>query len=365
VADSEPTLWWHVRRFPQTVGGLLIAPGRALGDIERAERGGFSVLVIWCLAAGLALRFVNLADAVAGWNAGGGVRVVSVLVGELTQAVPAALAAALAIVVLAGAKREPAIDLELGCAAAIPFVVARAAFRAAVIVAGREPRAAWVEASYVVAAVWSVVVLGIAVRIARRRPSGRAGSPPGTAAASRQRLRAQLSGFGALAILVVGLGGGVVWTVGHTGDLGPVTRGGPAPNFSLPRVDGQTGSVSLASLHGRVVVLDFWATWCPPCIAMLPTMHELDSQFAPQGVAFLGVDSDGGQTSADEVTAFLREHGAPYPVVYDDGRANDLYRIKVLPTLVIVGKDGMIERVLMGMTTKSTLAKTIAAAVAR
>jgi thiol-disulfide isomerase/thioredoxin len=108
-------------------------------------------------------------------------------------------------------------------------------------------------------------------------------------------------------------------------------------------------------------VLDFWATWCPPCLAMLPTMHELATELAPQGVAFVGVDSDGPQSTPEEVTAFLRQHEAPYPVVYDEGTANEIYRVKVLPTLVIVGKDGTIERVLIGMTSKGTLAKAIAA----
>jgi hypothetical protein len=77
------------------------------------------------------------------------------------------------------------------------------------------------------------------------------------------------------------------------------------------------------------------------------------------------VDSDGEQTTPAEVTAFLNEHGAPYPVVYDHGPVNRQYRIKVLPTLVIVGKTGAVERVFIGTTSKGTLAAAIDAAVAR
>jgi len=123
--------------------------------------------------------------------------------------------------------------------------------------------------------------------------------------------------------------------------------------------------VSLSALRGRVVLLDFWATWCPPCLAMLPMMHELDGEFAPRGVAFVGVDSDGAQSTPEEVTAFLTEHGAPYPVVIDDGRANEAFRIKVLPTLVVIGKDGTVDRVFIGMTSKGTLGKAITAALER
>lgn len=349
----------QVRRFPRTLGALLVAPYRALREIETAEKGGFFLLVAWSLAAAVALRFVNLADAFAGMDEGGGMRLVSVIVGELSEAVPVALAAALAIVVGAGAKRDPAIDLELGCAAAVPFMVARAVFRAAVIVSEREPAHRWSQASYIIAGAWTAVLAVAALRIARARPSGRlaGASPQGTTGA-------RVVGWAALAVLGAGLAGGVAWTARHASSLGPVSRGAPAPDFALPRIDGKPGAISLSSMRGQVVVLDFWATWCPPCLAMFPTMHELAAEFAPRGVAFLGIDSDGPQTTPEEVTRFLAEHGAPYPVVYDEGSANDLYRIKALPTLVLIGKDGRIARVLTGLTTKGTLKKTIEATLA-
>ena len=157
-------------RFPRTLGTLLTAPARALRQIEAVEKGGFFLLVGWCLAAAVTLRFVNLADAFAGMDAGGGMRVVSVVVGELIEAVPVALAAALVIVVGAGAKRDPAVDLELGCAVAVPFMVARAVFRTAVIITEREPPHRWAQASYVVAGAWAAAVAVSALRIARGRP---------------------------------------------------------------------------------------------------------------------------------------------------------------------------------------------------
>lgn len=350
----------NLRRFPGALGDLLAAPHRALREIESQESGGFWILVTWCLVAAVALRFAGLADAVVGFEAGGGLRVLAVLVGELTQAIPAALGAALAIVLLAGPKREPALDLELGCAAAIPFLFTRALFRTGVIIASREPPPWLTQASYVVAGAWTVVLVAIAVGIARRRPLPRIGAPT-----PAQRSRSRLAGWGALGVLVVALGASALWTVRNSATLGPVTRGEAAPDFSLPRVDGQPGVVSLSSYRGRVVVLDFWATWCPPCIAALPMMHDLSREVAARGVTFIGVDSDGAQNSAEAVAMFVREHGAPYPVVYDDGSANERYRIRVLPTVVIVGKDGAIERVLIGSTSKSTLLSAIDAALAR
>lgn len=349
----------QLRRLPQTLGTLLIAPARALRQIEAAERGGFFLLVAWCVAAALTLRFVDLAEAFLGLDAGGGMRLVSVVVSELTEAVPVALAAALLIVIGAGRKREPAVDLELGCAAAVPFMVVRAVFRAGVIALGREPSHRLVQASYLTAALAGAVWTFVAMRLARARPVARGPEPTAEVAAL-----GRLAGWGAAAVLVAGLLGGVRWTSRHADTMGPVTRGAPAPDFTLPRIDGKPGEIALSSLRGKVVVLDFWATWCPPCLAMLPTMHELSAEMASQGVAFLGVDSDGPQTTREDVQRFVVEHGLPYPIVYDEGTANDLYRIRALPTMVVLTKDGTIARVVTGMTTKGTLKRTIEAALA-
>ena len=342
------------------VGALLVAPGAALREIEAAEKGGFAVLVGWCLVAALALRFVNLADAFLGLDAGGGLRALSVVVAELTEAVPVALGAALVIVIGAGKKRDPAVDLELGCAATVPFMVARAVFRVGVIVLGREPPHRWSQASYLLAGAWAAGLALLALRIAARRPAGR-----GADVSPVTRATARLAGWGALLVLAVGLGGGVVWTVRNASRLGPVARGAAAPDFTLPRIDGRPGSISLGSLRGKVVVLDFWATWCPPCLAMLPTMHQLADELGPTGVAFLGIDSDGPQTAPEDVTRFLAEHEAPYPVVYDQGTVNELYRVTALPTLVVVAPDGTIARVMTGLTTKGTIKGAVEAARAR
>ncbi|HEY8922884.1 MAG TPA: hypothetical protein VIU64_00815, partial [Polyangia bacterium] len=187
-----------VRGFPSALGRLLATPATALRDIDVAERGGFTLLVGWCLVAAIALRFVNLADAVVGMDAGGGLRVLSVLIAELTEAVPVALGASLVVIAGAGRKRDPAVDLELGCAATVPFMVARAVFRAGVIVAGVEPPHRWRQASFVLAGLWAAVVVTLAVRVARGRPSsGRASveAGPGARAASRA------AGWAALAML--------------------------------------------------------------------------------------------------------------------------------------------------------------------
>jgi thiol-disulfide isomerase/thioredoxin len=241
--------------------------------------------------------------------------------------------------------------------------VTRAAFRTAIVLSGVEAPLPLFWASYVAGAVWTLVVVVVGVGVARGRPN--AGRNTGAVGTAGSRMAAPLAAAAAFGVLAVALIGSVASTVRHADALGPLTRGHPAPDFTLPRVDGQPGSLTLSSLRGRVVVLDFWATWCPPCLAALPMMHALSRETEPKGVTFVGVDSDGEQKPPSEVADFLVEHGAPYPVVYDRGEANSLYRIRVLPTIVIVGKTGLVERVFVGTTSRGTLAGAIADAVTR
>jgi thiol-disulfide isomerase/thioredoxin len=146
--------------------------------------------------------------------------------------------------------------------------------------------------------------------------------------------------------------------------LRPIARGQQAPDFSLPRIDATPGAVGLGALRGQVVVIDFWATWCAPCVQMIPVLDALHRDWSSRGVSFVGVNSDGGGATVDEIKAFLVEHPIPYAVVRDaEGEVGSRYRVERLPTLVLIGRDGRIRTSFEGFTLKRTLDQALRDAV--
>jgi cytochrome c biogenesis protein CcmG/thiol:disulfide interchange protein DsbE len=150
--------------------------------------------------------------------------------------------------------------------------------------------------------------------------------------AIRLRLVAQ-----ALAVaLVAGLLGLLVWKLAYGGS-GHVQAGQRAPDFTLERIGGP-GHLSLASLRGRAVVLNFWASWCIPCKAEAPLLESASRRWHGRGVVVLGVDSNDFTSDARR---FMRRYQLTYPVVHDrdGGRANS-YGVSAFPETFFVGRDG-------------------------
>jgi len=123
--------------------------------------------------------------------------------------------------------------------------------------------------------------------------------------------------------------------------------GKPAPQVLLDLADG--GKFNLAEHKGKdIVVLDFWATWCPPCRASLPIMVEITDKYKSKGVVFYGIN---GGDDAETVKAFLAKTGLNFPVAMDlmtDVSYN--YGARLIPMSVIIGKDGIIQAAHLGLT---------------
>jgi cytochrome c biogenesis protein CcmG/thiol:disulfide interchange protein DsbE len=119
---------------------------------------------------------------------------------------------------------------------------------------------------------------------------------------------------------------------------------GEAPDFRLAAPDG--GSLSLSDLRGRVVVLNFWATWCTPCRAEMPALEQVYRAHQDEGLVIVGIDV---QEAADRVSAFLPEVGVTFPILLDsDTRIATRYRATGLPASFIVDRHGIVRDIRLG-----------------
>jgi len=108
--------------------------------------------------------------------------------------------------------------------------------------------------------------------------------------------------------------------------------------FTLPLLTG--GNVSLSSYRGKVVILNFWATWCPPCRTEMPSMETLYQRFSAQGLEILAVDIG---ENVSTVQQFIRNSGYSFPVLLDSSnRVSSVYGIEAIPTTYIIDREGKI-----------------------
>lgn len=135
-----------------------------------------------------------------------------------------------------------------------------------------------------------------------------------------------------------------------------------APDFTLTNMEGEAFSIS--DHKGKVIVLNIWATWCPPCREEIPDFIEIQKEMRSDGVLFVGVSVD--ETGWDAVRPFAEEFQINYPIVVDDGTVYDNYGpLPGLPTSFIINKQGQIVHVVPGMVTKAQLQPILQELVAR
>jgi peroxiredoxin len=119
-----------------------------------------------------------------------------------------------------------------------------------------------------------------------------------------------------------------------------------APDFTLNTLDGE--AVTLSDLRGQVVLLNIWASWCPPCRAEMPAMQRVWEEYRARGVVVLAVNSTVQDTPADALN-FVTENSLTFPIPLDTGgEVTRLYRVSSLPTSFFIGADGVIREVVIG-----------------
>ena len=131
-----------------------------------------------------------------------------------------------------------------------------------------------------------------------------------------------------------------------------------APDFTV--TDGGGNRVSTADLSGKPVILNFWATWCPPCRSELPAFDKLYRQYGNE-VSFMMIDlTDGYRETVEGVKKFMSENGYTCPVYYDtEGSAAEAYSVSSIPFTVAVGRNGNIVGTHLGAMSEAALEKLI------
>jgi thiol-disulfide isomerase/thioredoxin len=130
-----------------------------------------------------------------------------------------------------------------------------------------------------------------------------------------------------------------------------VEPGQAAPDFAIPAGTGATaGEARLADLRGKVVYLDFWASWCGPCKQSFPWMAAMQARYAAQGLQIIAVNLD---TDSEDGKRFLLATPAAFPVTFDpEGKLPRQYAIKGMPSSILIGRDGRVRKQHAGFNPK-------------
>ena len=116
-----------------------------------------------------------------------------------------------------------------------------------------------------------------------------------------------------------------------------------APLWTLPTPNKVEKQISLADYKGKIVVLNFWATWCPPCLAELPYFAQVQKDYAAKGVQFIGLSLDAVNGDVNEIAPMVKHSGITYPIVLADEQVLQQYGgIQGIPTTVFIDPQGRI-----------------------
>lgn len=137
--------------------------------------------------------------------------------------------------------------------------------------------------------------------------------------------------------LVTACGGG-----GSKGEIEKMEGGASA--FTLPSVDGSM--VRLSDYQGKVIMVDFWATWCPPCQEMIPVLSKLHKRYSKEGLVILGISLD--QEGLGILGPYVYENKIPYKILLGNDQLKRDFGVISIPTLFMIDREGRLVRKIMG-----------------
>ena len=142
-------------------------------------------------------------------------------------------------------------------------------------------------------------------------------------------------------------------TAGH---IPAPQQGFLAPDFELKTLQGET--IKLSNLRGQAVLVNLWATWCPPCRAEMPTIEKIYNEYKDKGLVVLGVNMTYQDTFAN-VAPFINEYGLTFPVLLDETSAvGTAYQLRSLPSSFFIDREGIISEVVIGGPMAEALLRT-------
>ncbi|UZJ78132.1 TlpA disulfide reductase family protein [Fictibacillus sp. KU28468] len=130
---------------------------------------------------------------------------------------------------------------------------------------------------------------------------------------------------------------------GHTG----LKPGNKVPDFTIMALNGE--KVSIKDYRGKKVILNFWATWCPPCRKEMPDMQKVFNQYEEKKLEILAVNLRYTEKSTDSVSEFVKERKAAFPILLDtDGTVSKKFQAVSLPTSYLIDSKGIIQKKIIG-----------------
>ena len=150
------------------------------------------------------------------------------------------------------------------------------------------------------------------------------------------------------------LGQGLAWIFASrikadastTGEIAQPYEGFLAPDFELTAATGDT--LRLSDLRGKAVILNYWASWCPPCRAEMPAFQAIHQVYQDSGLVVLGINA-ANQDDSIQAQEYIAEMNLTFPILYDaSGTAQDLYAVSALPSTFFIDRAGIIKAVVIG-----------------
>ena len=140
------------------------------------------------------------------------------------------------------------------------------------------------------------------------------------------------------------------------GEISAPREGFLAPDFSLSTPEGET--FTLSELRGKAVLVNLWATWCPPCRAEMPAMQKLYDEYKDQGFVVLAINMT-YQDNPAAVVPFVQENGLTFPILLEGtGEVGETYELRSLPSSFFIDRNGIIQEVVIGGPMSEALLRT-------